>query len=78
MKYIKNSLISTNVFKLQLQCVSTISFYLCNFLDIDECQNGEIICGTKTSQCQNTNGSYECTCIQGYIKNGTECKGEHH
>ncbi|CAH3135082.1 unnamed protein product [Pocillopora meandrina] len=35
---------------------------------IDECANSSIFCGVDAT-CVNTNGSYECTCKEGY--NGT-------
>lgn len=63
-----------NCIERTISFIWTISFHL----DIDECENDEFSCDTKTSECQNTNGSYVCNCIQGYIKNGTECIGEYH
>ena len=40
--------------------------------DIDECANAALndteLC-TSNSQCVNTEGSYECVCIQGYVLN---------
>lgn len=40
-------------------------------LDIDECQGAareENVCADQTTTCRNTNGSYECDCIPGYVK----------
>ncbi|KAH1179789.1 hypothetical protein KIL84_005839 [Mauremys mutica] len=45
--------------------------------DIDECNKTTDICGPKT-MCINTNGSYRCECLAGYIPsngNTTVCKG---
>ena len=35
--------------------------------DIDECVNSTI-CGDELKTCANTNGSFVCNCIMGYIK----------
>ena len=29
----------------------------------------------SNAQCTNTNGSYECTCYDGYSQNGLSCNG---
>ena len=34
-------------------------------VDIDECQNGEASCHSF-AQCVNTQGNYQCVCINGY------------
>ena len=42
------------------------------FVDIDECVGAareENVCADVTTTCRNTNGSYECACIPGYVKN---------
>lgn len=42
--------------------------------DIDECANG--VCGSVSTICSNTVGSYNCTCRNGFTTNsGTICKG---
>ena len=45
--------------------------------DIDECSTSDI-CGEHGSSCDNTPGSYNCTCNYGYRWEGpgTECEGE--
>jgi hypothetical protein len=43
------------------------------FEDIDECQDGIAICH-RDAVCENTPGSYQCTCKPGYYgKNGRDC-----
>ena len=44
----------------------------CLFLDVDECL-GETNCDKKTEKCENTEGSYECTCKSGYKKKDGKC-----
>jgi thrombospondin 2/3/4/5 len=38
--------------------------------DIDECREGIARCGSN-SACVNTDGSYECTCSRGFVRNST-------
>ena len=42
-------------------------------LDINECE-GENDCD-ENAKCFNTDGSYTCTCQQGFIGNGKNCSG---
>ena len=46
-----------------------------HFLDIDECKDGSNNCDTNAN-CQNTNGSYTCTCKTGYSGDGKTCTGK--
>ena len=59
-------------------CARKISFYFNLFLDVDECQSSHG-CSSSTPICTNTEGSYTCTCLQGYQRgdNDTICVGEH-
>ena len=41
--------------------------------DIDECERGTHGCHDNAT-CTNTNGSFVCTCIEGYLGNGTYCE----
>ena len=44
-------------------------------LDIDECSNGSHDCDLNAN-CTNTNGSYSCTCKEGYTGKGESCQGK--
>lgn len=43
-------------------------------LDVNECGSNNT-CHTNAS-CMNTNGSFTCTCNEGYIGNGITCEGK--
>ena len=45
------------------------------FADVNECQNGEHNCDVN-AQCNNTFGSFNCTCLQGYSGIGVNCSGK--
>ena len=51
--------------------ISTPSFY---HTDIDECAK-EIDNCHMDADCSNTDGSFNCTCQDGYKGNGTNCTG---
>ena len=42
--------------------------------DIDECALANDNCA-ETAECNNTPGSFSCTCMAGYSGNGTFCEG---
>ena len=42
------------------------------FPDIDECVLGTYVCDAN-AYCENTIGSYDCVCVDGYRKNGSFC-----
>ena len=42
--------------------------------DIDECDSGTHTCDVN-AVCENTQGSYTCTCTSGFTGDGEECKG---
>ena len=44
------------------------------FLDIDECISGTDNCDLNAS-CNNTDGSFTCTCNTGYSGDGVTCEG---
>ena len=48
------------------------SFYY--FADINECETGKHHCDSNAF-CNNTKGSYNCTCKPGYFGNGFNCTG---
>ena len=43
-------------------------------LDIDECKENTDDCDVN-ADCNNTPGSFTCTCKDGYTGNGRKCKG---
>ena len=49
------------------------SFYY--FADINECETGKHHCDSNAF-CNNTKGSYICTCKPGYTGNGVNCTGK--
>ncbi len=51
------------------------SWYIGLFADLDECQSGEHNCDVN-SYCNNTFGSFNCTCLQGYVGDGVHCSGK--
>ena len=42
--------------------------------DINECANSSAVCDSNAS-CSNIEGSFECTCNEGYTGNGSSCEG---
>ena len=42
--------------------------------DIDDCTGGTHDCDVN-AECNNTQGSYNCTCKDGFHGNGTNCSG---
>ena len=45
-----------------------------SFIDLDECTTGSDSCDVN-SVCQNTVGSYTCSCNAGYTGDGKPCNG---
>ena len=45
------------------------------FADINECETGKLHCDSN-GFCNNTKGSYICTCKPGYSGNGVNCTGK--
>ncbi len=46
-----------------------------SILDIDECSNNTFNKCDLQANCTNIDGSYNCTCFDGYFGNGTTCTG---
>jgi len=44
--------------------------------DIDECESSTPQCHAMAT-CQNTPGTFQCVCNEGYTGSGTECTGPH-
>ena len=52
------------------------STYIPLFLDIDECAAQINPCdAVPNSECNNTDGSYNCQCKGGFVRNGPNCEG---
>ena len=51
------------------------SFLLANTSDIDECSEDSSPCD-ENADCTNSDGSYSCTCKQGFSGDGTTCDGK--
>ena len=47
------------------------------FLDIDECSTNSHTCDVNAF-CNNTSGSYKCSCNPGFFGNGQACFGKNH
>ena len=56
-------------------CFCVTSYTSLILLDIDECSNGSHDCDINAN-CTNTNGSYSCTCKEGYTGKGESCQGK--
>ncbi len=51
-----------------------VPLYTGLFADVDECENEEHNCDVN-AQCNNTFGSFNCTCLQGFVGDGVDCSG---
>ena len=58
--------------KLDCFCGSNINFHL----DINECARGTHDCNVDTATCDNTLGSFTCTCNSPLLGDGKLCTGE--
>ena len=45
------------------------------YTDIDECNSSIPVCDVN-AKCENTNGSYNCSCKTGFIGDGKRCQGK--
>jgi len=46
------------------------------FIDVDECVENTHRCSAH-ADCEDTEGSYTCTCHEGYRGDGENCKGSY-
>lgn len=60
-------------FDVETMNYSYIIFNVYIFLDVNECLSS--VC-PENSHCENTLGSYICSCQPGFIKNATQCQGK--
>ena len=63
-------LLKEYIFTNNLQLIPVIFI----ILDIDECSADSSPCDDN-ADCDNTDGSYSCTCKRGFTGNGTVCEG---
>ena len=56
-------------------CYGVTSYTSLMLLDIDECSNGSHDCDVNANF-SNINGSYSCTCKEGYTGKGESCQGK--
>ena len=47
-----------------------------NFSDVDECQNDTLNDCDDNADCFDTEGSFTCTCRDGYSGTGVQCQGK--
>ena len=57
-------------------CNIVTASYVLIFPDTDECATGTHMCDNQAT-CNNTDGSYTCTCNEGYDGTGNNCSGIH-
>ena len=55
--------------------VEWIDVYMYLTIDIDECSSNSHNCTGVNTVCNNTRGSYTCTCKAGYTRDGRVCRG---
>ncbi|XP_067932808.1 fibrillin-1-like [Watersipora subatra] len=76
---------SGTVCRPNFECENRIGSYICSCSklgyedvagicdNINECTKGTALCHEKAT-CKDTDGSYECTCIAGYVGDGKSCE----
>jgi hypothetical protein len=55
--------------------VNSCIILICVCVDVDECALGTDNCHDNAT-CNNTDGSFECSCNDGYSGNGTSCESK--
>lgn len=64
---------------LRISCISCLCNHTLHFsfkLDVDECSEDSDPCD-ENADCANSDGSYSCTCKQGFTGDGVSCSGMH-
>ena len=53
-----------------------ILIYTIVYVDVNECASNDTNNCDKNARCTNTEGSYSCRCVTGYVGDGTNCTGK--
>ena len=63
--------------KVRLKYLHLLYFYHITYLsDVDECENDTLNNCDNNADCFDTEGSFTCTCREGYNGTGFECQGK--
>ena len=57
-------------------CVCSILIIIVSISDVDECQNDTLNNCDDNADCFDTEGSFDCTCREGYNGTGVQCQGK--
>ena len=57
-------------------CVCCILIIIIYISDVDECQNDTLNNCDDNADCFDTEGSFNCTCREGYTGSGVQCQGK--
>ena len=67
--------ISLGILYTVCKIISSVCYIFSTLLDINECATGGGHTCHEKATCQNTPGSFSCTCMPGYSGNGASCRG---
>ena len=70
----KNNLVIGKIFMTQTQFCCLDHFCRILLIDIDECDDGIDNCNSFAN-CSNANGSFSCSCNDGFTGDGLTCSG---
>ena len=51
--------------------------FITKYSDVDECKNVTLNNCNENADCLDTEGSFTCTCREGYAGSGVECQGKY-
>ena len=57
-------------------CACCILIIIAYISDVDECQNDTLNTCDVNADCSDTDGSFTCTCREGYSGTGNQCQGK--